>query len=104
MIDFKDDILSAKNGLVVDVVAIAKTDLKKEDVIDGLGGYKTYGVCENYSISKKEHLLPMGLAEGCVLKNDIFKNQVISYDDVILPKGRMCDKLKVEQNRLFKNF
>ena len=86
---------------MVDVVAVAKTDLKEGDIIDGLGGYKTYGICENYSISKKERLLTMGLAEGCKVLKDIPKDQVITYDDVVLPEGRLCDKLKAEQNDLF---
>jgi predicted homoserine dehydrogenase-like protein len=101
LIDFDDEVLVPKNGLMVDVVAVAKTDLKKGDVIDGLGGYKTYGICENYSISKKERLLTMGLAEGCKVLKDIPKDQVITYDDVLLPEGRLCDKLKAEQNDIF---
>ncbi len=101
LIDFKDDILSPKKGLVVDVVTTAKVDLKKGDRLDGLGGYKTYGLCENYPISKKENLLPMGLSEGCVMIKDILKDQVVSYNDVILPEGRLCDQLKNEQNNLF---
>ncbi len=101
MIDFKDDILSAKNGLVVDVVTTAKVDMEKGEVIDGLGGYKSYGLCENYSISKKENLLPMGLANGCILTKNIAKDQVISYDDIILPEGRLVDVFKNEQSKLF---
>lgn len=101
MIDFDDDILSAKNGLVVDVITTAKVDLKKGETIDGPGGYKSYGLCEKYPISKKENLLPMGLAEGCILINDIPADQAITYDDVILPEGRLVDRLKVEQNLMF---
>jgi len=102
LVDFDDVILEPLNGLNVDVVAVAKTDLKKGDTIDGLGGYKTYGVCENYDVSKSENLLTMGLAEGCILKKDISKDQVISYNDVELPEGRLSDLLKKEQNSLFK--
>lgn len=101
MIDFEDDILSAKEGLSVDVVATAKIDLKKGDVIDGLGGYKTYGLCENIAVSKREKLLPMGLAQGCKLNRQIKKNQVITYNDVDLPENRMIDKLKIEQDNLY---
>ncbi len=101
MIDFKDDILSAKNGLIVDVITTAKIDLKKGDVIDGQGGYKSYGLCENYSISKNENFLPVGIAEGCTLLNDVAKDQVIKYSDIILPDGRLVDKFKREQNEMF---
>lgn len=101
MIDLNDIILSAKNGLSVDVVTTAKIDLKSGEILDGIGAYKTYGLCENYDISKKQNLLPMGLAEGCKLKRDIKKDEVLSYDDVILPQNRLVDKLKTEQNILF---
>jgi len=101
LVDFDDIIISAKKGLVVDVPTVAKTDLNKGDIIDGLGGYKTYGTTENYSISKKEGLLPMGLAEGCVLKHKIAKDQLITYKDVVLPDDRISDQLKNEQNKLF---
>jgi predicted homoserine dehydrogenase-like protein len=43
----------------------------------------------------------MGLAEGCRLKRDIPKDQVLTYDDVELPAGRLCDKLRAEQSAYF---
>jgi predicted homoserine dehydrogenase-like protein len=56
---------------------------------------------ENADVSHKENLLPMGQSEGCMLRNKIEKDQVIKYSDVDLPKGRICDKLRDEQNNLF---
>ncbi len=101
MVDFDDDIISAKGGPVVEVIALAKTDLKKGTQLDRMGGFTTYGVCENYSISRKENLLPIGLANHCILKKDIKKDEPISYDDVILPEGRLGDRLKEEQEKIF---
>ena len=49
----------------------------------------------------EENLLPIGLAEGCRLKHDIPKDQVLTYSDIELPKGRLCDKLRQEQNSFF---
>ena len=102
LIDFDDIILTAKKGSMVDVVATAKTDLNKGDLIDGFGGYKTYGVCENYPVSRKEKLLPMGLAEGCKLINNVKKDSVITYDDVEAPVNLISHTLREEQNRIFK--
>ncbi|MCF6296961.1 MAG: hypothetical protein L3J08_03100 [Flavobacteriaceae bacterium] len=101
MVDFDDTIIAAKEGPVVEVIAVAKTNLKKGDVIDGIGGYKTYGVCENSDTSRKENLLPMGLGEECVLVKNVSKDQVITFEDVELPKGRLCDKLWKEQYKFF---
>ncbi len=81
----------------VEVVAIAKRDLKKGEVIDGIGFYMTYGECENADTRKRENLLPHGLAEGCILVNDIAKDSAITFDDVIVPEGRFADTLYKEQ-------
>lgn len=98
---FGDIALAPIGKPYVDVVATAKRDLKKGEVIDGIGGYMTYGLCENYETARKENLLPMGLAEGCILKNDIKKDQVLTFDDVQLLRGRLSDKLWAEQIKTF---
>ena len=61
----------------------------------------TYGQCENSPEVQEQNLLPIGLAEGCRLKRDIPKDQVLTYNDVELPVGRLCDKLRTEQNAYF---
>lgn len=98
---FRDAAIAPIGAPMVDVVAAAKIDLKAGETLDGIGYYKTYGLCENADITHREGLLPMGLAEGCVLKRDIPRDQVLRYDDVILPPGRLVDRLRVEQDRLF---
>ena len=66
-------------------------------MLDGIGFYMTYGQCENAEIVQAEQLLPMGVAEGCRLKRDIGKDQVISYQDVEVPRERLVDRLRAEQ-------
>lgn len=99
---FKDAAVTPIGKPMVDVVTAAKIDLKKGEKVDGLGGYMTYGLCENYDVSLKENLLPIGLAEDCILKNDVSKDKVLTYDDVILPENRLSDKLRAEQVSYFK--
>lgn len=98
---FQDAVLTPLAGPKVDVVTTAKIDLKAGETLDGLGYYMTYGQCENSEITQAQNLLPIGLAEGCRLKQDISKDQVLTYDDVELPEGRLCDKLRAEQNACF---
>lgn len=102
LIDMNDTIIAAKAGPVVEVVALAKVDLKKGDMLDEIGGYKTYGVCENHDISRKENLLPMGLVNGCKVLNDIPKDQELTLDDIEFPKDSLIYSLWVEQEELFK--
>ncbi|MBN3942542.1 Gfo/Idh/MocA family oxidoreductase [Nostoc sp. NMS9] len=98
---FGDAVMSPLAGPLVDVVTTAKIDLKAGETLDGIGYYMTYGQCENSDIVQQQNLLPMGLAEGCRLKRDISKDQVLTYEDVELPEGRLCDQLRDEQNVYF---
>jgi predicted homoserine dehydrogenase-like protein len=85
----------------VDVVATAKTDLAAGTVIDGIGGYHSYGQAENSDVAAAERLLPMGLAEGCRLLRAVPKDAVLTYDDVEVPAGRLGDRLRAEQDAHF---
>ncbi len=98
---FQDATICAMDKPYVDVITAAKTDLKAGETLDGIGFYKTYGLCENSETVNAENLLPMGLSEGCILKNDIKKDDVIKYDDVIVPEGRFLDELRSLQNDHF---
>lgn len=97
---FRDSVLSAESPSV-DVITLAKVDLKAGDTLDAIGGYLTYGQCETYATSRAEDLLPQGLAEGCKVLRDIPKDTALTYADVELPAGRLCDRLRAEQNALF---
>jgi predicted homoserine dehydrogenase-like protein len=98
---FHDAAIAPLGGPIVDVVATAKIDLKMGEMLDGMGFYMTYGLCENSDVVRSENLLPIGLAEGCRLKRNITKDQVLTYDDVELPEGRLCDRLRAAQNACF---
>lgn len=97
---FRDAVLRAERPMV-DVITLAKTDLEAGDTLDAIGGYKTYGQCENYPVVRAENLLPQGLAVGCRLKRAIPKGGAIGYADVEVPEGRLSDRLRAEQNELF---
>jgi predicted homoserine dehydrogenase-like protein len=98
---FNDPVMQPIGAPTVEVIAMAKRELKAGETLDRLGGYATYGVCERADITAQERLLPIGVAENCVLKRDIPKDQAISYDDVTLPEGRLVDKLRAEQAQYF---
>jgi len=98
---FQDAALTPLAGPVCDVIAAAKRDLRSGETLDGIGGFTCYGLLENSEVCQVENLLPMGLSQGCRLKTDIAKDQVITYADVALPEGRLCDKLRAEQAAYF---
>jgi predicted homoserine dehydrogenase-like protein len=82
---------------VVEVCAVAKRDLKAGEVLDEYGMYMTYGEAVNAGEMSSGRYLPEGLVEGCKLKRDIPKDQVLTYADVDLPEGRIADALRAEQ-------
>jgi predicted homoserine dehydrogenase-like protein len=98
---FKDAAIAPLGRPQVDVVAAGKVDLEAGDELDAIGGYKTYGLAENSEIVTRDQLLPIGLAEGCRLKRPVPRDQVLTYDDVELPKGRVSDTLRQEQSSHF---
>jgi predicted homoserine dehydrogenase-like protein len=98
---FHDATITPLGAPRVEVVTTAKVDLEEGQVLDGMGWYMTYGQCENYDVARSQNLLPIGVAEGCLLKRPIAKDSVLTYDDVELPTGRLCDKLRAEQDAHF---
>jgi predicted homoserine dehydrogenase-like protein len=98
---FGDAAVTPIGAPVCDVVSVAKRDLEAGETLDELGGFSCYGMLENAEVSASDNLLPMGLAEGCRLKRSISKDAAISYADIELPAGRLCDLLRAEQNAHF---
>ena len=98
---FHDRAICPVSAPKVDVVAAAKVDLEKGQILDEPGGYLTYGLCENADTARRENLLPMGLAEGCRVLGHMPKDSVIRCSDVLLPAGRLSVELRSAQNRLF---
>ena len=94
---FGDSLARPLAGPAVEVCAVAKRDLRAGEVLDDYGMYMTYGEAERSDVMQRERLLPEGLVAGCVLERDIPKDQVLTYDDVRLPAGRIADELRAEQ-------
>lgn len=98
---FGDAAATPLGAPVCDVITAAKRDLKAGETLDAIGGFTTYGVLENSAVCQEQNLLPMSLAKECRLKRSINKDKIITYDDVDLPEGRLCDRLRAEQNLFF---
>lgn len=73
------------NGLVSDVVAVAKKPLVPGDMLDGEGGYTVWGRIARAEDSLAIKGLPIGLAHGMKLKRAVPEGQMVSWDDVEAP-------------------
>lgn len=98
---FGQPTVAAAAGPSVEVVATAKVDLHGGQLLDGAGGYLTYGQCDSHAAQQREQLLPLGLAMGSRLLGPVARGQVLTYADVALPEGRPIDALRREQQRAF---
>ena len=94
----RDPTVAPIAGPVCEVVAVAKRDLKTGECLDGIGGFCTYGLIDNATAARAGAALPISLSEGCVLRRDISKDNMLSLQDVELPRGRLVDRLWQEQN------
>jgi predicted homoserine dehydrogenase-like protein len=99
---FRDSIAPPLAGPVVEVCAVAKRDLRSGEVLDNSGMYMTYGEAVNADEMSAGQYLPEGLVEGCKLRRDIAKDEVISYRNVELPPSRLADRLRAEQYKKFR--
>ena len=85
-------------GPVCEVVTVAKRNLRAGETLDGIGGFCSYGLIENASTARATAALPIGLSDGCVLRRDVAKDGVVTFEDVAMPAGRLTEGLWREQN------
>ncbi|MEX1020471.1 MAG: SAF domain-containing protein, partial [Litorilinea sp.] len=86
--------------LMAEVITVAKRDLKAGETLDGGGGYTVNGICEKATVARQDGLLPLGLAPGARLTQDVPKGQAIRYDQVDLVEDSFVLKLRRLQDAL----
>jgi predicted homoserine dehydrogenase-like protein len=94
----RDPTVAPLGGPVSEVVSVAKRDLKAGERLDGIGGFCTYGLIDSSTSARAASALPIGLSEGCVLRRNLPKDSVISFDDVERPATGLVERLWQEQN------
>jgi predicted homoserine dehydrogenase-like protein len=94
----QDATVAPVGGPVCEVVAVAKRNLKAGESLDGVGGFCTYGLIDNRTTARVLDALPIGLSEGCRLRRDVKKDDVLAFEDVEAPEARMIDRLWRDQN------
>lgn len=92
----------AKDGLVAECITRAKIDLKAGQTIDGIGGYTTHGsICSAEEANEKGYV-PFGLVTNkAVMKKDVKKGTLITYDMIDLDKTTLIYQLRKEQDAMY---
>src|SRR5208283_1255941 len=94
----RDPTVAPIAGPVCEVVTLAKRDLKAGEHLDGIGGFCAYGLIDNATAARATAALPIALSEGCVMRHDVSKDDVLTFEDVEVPTGRLAEALWREQN------
>jgi predicted homoserine dehydrogenase-like protein len=84
-----------------DVVAIAKRNLKRGEILDGEGGYCVWGKQLPAEHSLAQRLLPLGLAHNVRLKGDVAAGAQLRWSDVDFDAGNEAVKVRREMEMLF---
>lgn len=90
---FNQETINNGDAPTTKTVAISKFNLKKGQKLDGIGGDTVYG--EIYPIEKTDGLLPVGITDGVILKNDISSNQPIKISDCYIPENAATKLLDI---------
>lgn len=90
-----------KAGLVSECIAVAKRDTKKGETLDNIGETCYRASIELANVAKKQNLLPLGLAKGTIVKKDLKKDQVITYDMVEFKKETVLHDLRNLMDKLY---
>ena len=92
----------AKDGLVSECITRAKIDLKAGQTIDGIGGYTKHGSIATAEESNAKGYVPFGLVtKNAVMKQDVKKGTLITYDMIDLDKTTLIYKLRKEQDAMY---
>jgi predicted homoserine dehydrogenase-like protein len=94
----RDPTVAPIAGPVCEVVTVAKRDLKAGERLDGVGGFCAYGLIDNATAARATAALPIALSEGCVMRCDVSKDHVLTFEDVEASANRLTEALWREQN------
>ncbi|PLS83716.1 MAG: NAD(P)-dependent oxidoreductase [Chloroflexi bacterium] len=95
-----DPTIQPTHGLVAEVLTVAKRNLRAGEQIDGIGGYTVYASVDMAEVAREENLLPLGLAQGAVLRRDVEQGQILRYDDVDLDESQTVVQLRRLQDQM----
>ena len=86
-----------------DVVSTTKKKLKKSEILDGEGGATVWGKLVPSKLSLSMEALPIGLAHGIKLKNEIEENKIITWNDVDFSSNDPAISYRRKMEKDFKN-
>jgi predicted homoserine dehydrogenase-like protein len=93
----------APNGFRSDVVATAKRNLKRGEILDGEGGFCVWGRQTPAMRSLDQGLLPLGLAQNVRLQHDVAAGQALQWSDVEYDASQLAVRVRREMEAAFRH-
>jgi predicted homoserine dehydrogenase-like protein len=91
----------ATSGFCGDAVSTAKRVLRSGEMLDGEGGFAVYGTLMPAADSLVNHALPIGLAHGITLRNQVEAGQVVKWSDVVFDESNEAIRVRREMEAMF---
>lgn len=88
--------------LTSECITIAKKDLKAGEKLDAIGEYCYRASIDLAEVAREGNMLPVGLAKGAVMKVDVPKDTVITYDMVELDENSVLLQLRRMQDQIMR--
>lgn len=83
------------------MVATAKRALRRNEVLDGEGGYCVWGKQVPAQVSLRDGLLPLGLAQHVTLLRDIPDGECVGWGDVAIDLDNPIVRIRREMETMF---
>lgn len=87
-------------GMVSEVVPLAKRDLKAGETVGDIGSPDIYSLVHKYEEAQANKAIPMGLAPGAKVLKDIPKGEMLTADNIAPDTSKMVYKLRQMQDTL----
>ena len=88
----------APKARVGEVAAAAKRRLEPGEVLDGEGGYTTYGLLLDAAEADRQGVVPIGLSHGATILKPVEQDALLTAADVDLPTGGFASELREVQS------
>jgi predicted homoserine dehydrogenase-like protein len=85
---------------VAECIAVAKRDLRAGETLDSIGECCYRGSIDRVEITRREKLLPLGLAKGCVLGRAVPRDQAIGFEDIDHQPESLLRQMRKIQDQL----
>ena len=92
------------DGPVSECIAVAKRDLKAGEMIDGIGGYTTYGsIATAQETYEKGYVVYALVNKNTRMKCDVKKGTLLTLDMVDLDTSTQLYQVRKEQDKMYNN-